>query len=432
MFLRFRTLVITAGVTVLMTNLTQAQEDTIYDEQKVPAYTLPDPLVFADGQPVKSARQWLDGRRGEILELFAVQMYGKTPVKDVPVHYELLREDPQALDGAATCRQVAIHVGQGESQQTLVLALWIPNASPKPVPAFVGLNFHGNHTLTNDSLILLPESWVRNSREEGITDNRAVEQSRGSASGRWPLSLIIQRGYALGTMYYGDIDPDYDDQFQNGIHPLFYDEGETRPKADEWGSIGAWAWGLSRILDYLSTVDEIDASRVAVMGHSRLGKTALWAGAQDPRFALVISNNSGCGGATLSRRRYGETVARINTSFPHWFADNFEKYNNRENELPIDQHQLLALIAPRPVLVCSAEEDRWADPRGEFLSAFHASPVYELLGEQGIPSPQMPPVHQLVGGTIAYHIRPGAHDVKLEDWEVYLEFADRHLGATPE
>jgi hypothetical protein len=399
-----------------------------YEESKVGDFKLPDPLKMENGESVTTREMWFEKRRPELMRLFEKEEYGKSPGKPPAISFEDLSEDKNALGGIATRKQISIYFTKDKTGPHIDVLMYLPNKGKKPAPAFVGLNFDGNHTVNADPGIKITSNWVANNRENGITNNKASEKSRGASSSRWQAEKIVGRGYALVTAYYGDIDPDFDDGFKNGVHPLFYKEGQSKPATDEWGSIAAWAWGLSRMMDYLETDKDIDARKVAVIGHSRLGKTALWAGATDERFAITISNDSGCGGAALSKRIFGETVGRINSSFPHWFCGNFKKYNENEGALPMDQHELIALIAPRPVYVASAQEDAWADPKGEFLGAKLAEPVYKLLGTSGLPAKEMPRINQPVMGQIGYHIRSGKHDVTEYDWEQYLKFADEHFG----
>lgn len=389
--------------------------------------TLPDALICCDGTPVRTLEDWRTKRRPEILELFRAHMYGRVPPAQVDVHFELLEADRSCSGGRATRKQVVAHIGPRNLEMGLLI--YQPNDRPGPVPLFLGLNFGGNHTICPDPAVRLTRSWVNYPQADGSFTHVADEASRGSAASSWPVEDILARGYALATVYCGDLDPDYDDGFQNGIHPLFYAPTQTRPMPDEWGTIGAWAWGLSRALDYVCTDPELDARRVAVMGHSRLGKTALWAAAQDERFAIAISNDSGCGGASLSRRLFGETVTAINERFPHWFCQRFHAYGGHEDRLPIDQHLLVALMAPRAVYIASAEDDAWADPEGEYLSARLASPVYALFGRKGLTGDAMPPTCQPLMGDIGYHIRPGGHAVTSYDWQRFMDFADLVYGA---
>jgi hypothetical protein len=417
-----------AGIVFLLSpNLFGQSTKANYDENLVPKYVLPDPLLFNNGEKVKNTADW-NKRRKEVLAQFGTEMFGLTPSRKLPVTFAVTSIDTKALKGKATRKEVTAWFTPDQKGPLMVILIYLPNNMKTPAPLFFGMNFNGNHAIQSDTGISLAHSWVENDEESGIDQHKATERSRGSEQSRWPVERIIDRGYGVATVYYGDLDPDFNDGFQNGIQPLFYENGQRVPKANEWGSIGAWAWGCSRAMDYFETDKAIDKNNVIILGHSRLGKTALWAGAQDERFAMVISNNSGCGGAALSKRCFGETLSTINTVFPHWFCENFKKYNNNEAALPFDQHMLLALIAPRPLYVTSAEDDLWADPQGEFLSAMHASVVYTLLGKEGLPANIRPQINEPIMGSIGCHIRSGKHDVTNYDWDQFMNFADKHFS----
>jgi len=415
-------LVLTVALVLVCVDDAEAQPKGFnYDEAKVPAYTLPDPLTFNDGTKVKSADLWKNKRRGEVLDLFKQHVFGAMPPAKKIARAETHSYKEDALDGKARLLQVTLHLTDDDNGPSIPVCIFLPpeGKTSGPVPAFLGYNFNGNHTVHPSEDIRMSAVWER---RKGATPKVPDESTRGKSASRWQVEMILERGYALATVYYGDVDPDFHDGFKDGIHTLYPD---YQNRDDNWTSIGGWAWGLSRVLDYLETNDHVDAKRVAVIGHSRLGKTSLWGGATDERFALVISNNSGCGGAALARRRFGETVKRINTSFPHWFCKTHKQYNDNEDAMPVDHHELIALMAPRPVYVASAEDDRWADPRGEFLSCVGADPVYRLLGTEGLPTHDWPPVNTPVVGRIGYHVRTGKHDVTAYDWEQYLNFADK-------
>ena len=371
-----------------------------------------EPLCFG------SVEEWEAVHRPVIYRFFEQEVYGKMPTRQIPMRFEVLSEHT-ALNGLARMKQVAIHL-QGLKEPMLLL-IYLPRAAKKPVPLFLALNFQGNHQISADERIII-------SKNAPTGEALKNDPPRAAAASRWPLELIVGRGYGVATLASYDVDPDFDDGFKNGVHALFNRAGSESPAGSTWGTIGAWAWGLSRAMDYLETDPDVNAKQVALLGHSRLGKTALWAGAADPRFAMVISNASGCSGAALAIRGVKESVAAINKRFPHWFCDNYNRYSNNESAMRVDQQGLIALIAPRPVYVASASKDQYADGLGEFLAARRASPVYELYGLKGLQQDSLPAVDMPIrGGHVGYHIRTGYHDLTPYDWTQYLDFADFHF-----
>ena len=374
------------------------KRETNYDEAKVPAYELPDPLQFDDGREVRNARQWEKKRRPQVLEVFAQEMYGHMPARPEGLHFSTISEET-VYAGLGLRKVVRIYLDADQTHWFDVL-IHLPKDAAGPVPMFVGLNFKGN---------------------DATLDERA--------DFRWPYELVLKAGMGVATAWRDSIEPDGKDSKLAEAEGVCRDGGVRSwyNKDGDWGAISAWAWGLSRIVDYLETDEAYDTDRLAVIGHSRLGKTALWAGANDLRFDMVISNDSGCCGAALSRRKFGETFEVIDTAFPHWFTREFDKYKGKEETFPADQHWLIALAAPRPVYVASATEDLWADPKGEWLAAKAAEPVYALFGMQGLDDGMPAPDVSDGDGRIGYHIRTGKHNIRAFDWQQYISFMNRHL-----
>jgi hypothetical protein len=386
----------------------ELDSDVNYDESKVPRYDLPPILVTAEGKRIATPEEWRTIRRPQILALFSNLVYGCVPELESPVKtdFELVKIDPKFMKGKATRKDVRIHFQNNKGQAEMLILVFVPNRASKPVPVLMMHSFD-------------------NTRSPGFQEHPdEPDQLRNG----WPLGDLLDRGYALVAVYQQDLVGHNEVEFQRGIVPLFYREGQSFPKANEWGVLSAVAWGAMRAMDYLETDSDIDHTRVAIMGHSKMGKAALWMAAQDERFALAISAQSGCAGAALWRRKSGETLEKMVTRFPYWLCRNAWKFVGQEDDLPVDQHMLLALIAPRPVYVFSGVEDRWADPRGEYLSAYHAGEVYRLLGKTGLTSEASPPLGKaIIESDVGYHIREGGHSVERYDWERIMDFADFHF-----
>jgi hypothetical protein len=413
----------------------------------------PDPLVMLDGTRVTTKEQWEKQRKPELKALFQHYMYGRLPPTPARQSYTELFRDEKALGGKATLSEIKITFEQPSLSHPMYVLLAVPNGVQKP-PVFVGMNFCGNHTLLDDSRIHLPDVWCRNTCP-GVVNERATDKGRGGQSEVWNIDLIIDRGYALACFYSGDVDPDTPDM-NDGIGPAFYKPGQSTADPDDAGTIMLWAWGFHRVVDLVAspTGGALDAKRIAVVGHSRNGKTAMLAGALDERIGVVIPLQSGCGGAAPSRTKdmRAESVRQINTSFRHWFCGNFKQFydpvppqtdaqgktipprrevvnqfSEKTNKLPFDQHCLIALCAPRPVLLPNAEEDLWANPSGQFEMLKLASPVYRLLGSPGLADGAMVEMNKLIDSPLGYFMRPGKHAMSRVDWEAFLTYCDKHL-----
>lgn len=369
-----------------------------YEESKAGNFVLPDPLRTESGKKITTAREWEELRRDELLHLFGEHVYGKTPASFERIFFQLKSENKLAMGGKAHLKEVIITVGNHGQEATINLVLFTPTGVSQKVPVF----------------LLINNRSARNTAPE-----------RDTLSGFWPAEEVISAGYGIAAFQVNDAAPDNKVSYREGILKLF---PELQNAPNGMKAIGAWAWAASRVMDYFERDREVDARKVIVVGHSRGGKTSLWAAAQDKRFAMCISNNSGNTGAKISRRNFGETVKRINTVFPHWFADNYTKYNDNENELPVDQHQLIALIAPRPVYVTNATEDLWADPTGTYLALKSAEPVFNLYPvKSNLPSQPPAPDQPYIQIPLAYHNRTGKHNMTYYDWEQFVKFADHYF-----
>ena len=398
-----------------------------YDEAKVGTYTLPDPLKLNDGRPVRDAKTWNEKRRPEIVKLFETQQFGVAPGRPEGESFDAFDKGTPALNGKAIRKQVRIYLSKDKSGPSIDLVIYLPATAKKPVPMLLSISFGAVQSAVADPGITPETVW------DAKTNTRVMPPVGGMF---WPginVESLLDAGIGVATFYYGDVDPDYAGGFANGIRARYAKAGQ-KDNADrapeDWGTISAWAWGMSRVEDYFETDPSIDAKRVAIHGVSRLGKTVMWAGAHDQRFAAVIESCSGEGGAALSRRDYGETIAHLTapTRYPYQFAANYAKYAGFPDTAPMDANLLVALIAPRPLLLQTGSTDNWSDPKGEFLSAVAAGPVYKLLGKQDLGTDVWPAAKTpIFTDGLNYYMHDGGHGMVPTDWIIYVEFLKAQL-----
>lgn len=393
-----------------------------YDETKVGTYTLPDPLTLANGQPVRDARTWRTVRRPELVKLFETEQYGRAPGRPAEESFDVTDKGTPALNGKALRKQITIHFSKDPSWPVLHLVEYLPATAKKPVPVLLSINFGAVQNAVDDPGITPITVWDPKTHQR-------IAPPAGRGFGRINAEVLLNAGIGVATFYYGDVDPDYAEGFKDGIRAHYLKPGQSERAADEWGSIAAWAWGMSRVEDYFETDPGVDARRVAIHGVSRLGKTVMWAGAHDERFAAVIASCSGEGGAALSHRNYGETIAHLAapTRYPYQFALNYGKWTGFPDKAPFDANLLVALIAPRPLLLQTGNTDYWSDPKGEFLAAVSAGPVYKLLGKDPLDTAVWPGANEPILHDLAYFMHDGGHGMVPGDWQVYVEFLQQHL-----
>ncbi len=394
-----------------------------YTEARTGQYTLPDPLVLSSGERVTDAKTWYEKRRPEIVRMIEENQYGRCPAKPAGLNFSVDERATPALDGKALRRQITIYFTADHTGPKMEVLLYIPAGATRPVPVLLNASFTANNLTVADPGVRVGEAW-------DPKQHKRVPATAGRRIGGLDVAPFLAHGFGVATVNYADIDPDAPGAVASGVRGLYIKPGATEPAPDEWGAIAAWGWGLSCVLDYFETDSAVDAKRVALFGVSRLGKTVLWAGARDTRFALVIASCSGEGGAALSRRNYGETVAHLveKTRYPYQFAVNYQKWANRANEAPFDANLIVALLAPRPLLLQTGNTDKWSDPYGEFLAAKSATPVYELLGADGIaPATPQPPAGKPLLSTLGFVIHDGGHGTVPADQAVFLQYLDAHL-----